>query len=250
MSNNSENNENNQIIENSENDKLIEKPESNFLDDLKLKFINYYIFLGNIILTQYNRLYDSMFLIKKITNPETKKNMIYKYYFLYWFYSFIKFYCRFVPLILTPTSVFRFFIRIFDKPQKVLYMSLSKNNITRNIFIQNSTMSKIMTELILKDTMFDQNQLIMMKRVIIIDISLESCDTNYSNISLKETISKYADKDKNFEDNTLKNILLNENINYEKYNTIKITSLKIIKREVKELNLSENLDKHVSFFFE
>ena len=107
-----------------------------------------------------------------------------------------------------------------------------------------------MTELILKDTMFDQNQLIMMKRVIIIDISLESCDANYSNISLKESISKYADKDKNFEDNTLKNVFLNENINYEKYNLIKITSLKIIKREVKELNLIDNLDKHVSFFFE
>ncbi len=154
-----------------------------------------------------------------------------------------------MPEILVPTSIFRFLIHYLDKPYKLIYLNASKNNITRNIFLKNYSMSKLMTDLNY-ETLFDQNQLIMMKKIIIIDISLESNDSNFNNISLKETISKYSDKDKNFEENKLKNVLVNENINYEKYNKIKITSLKLIRKETKELNLEENLDKHITFFFE
>lgn len=257
MSDNNENSNENTNLLNKTNDNKIENSnnnieinnETNYIENCKLKLLNYYMTYGNMILNYYNCFYDKLFLIRKIKNAETSTNLIYKYYFLYWFYSFLNLYCYLMPEIFVPTSIFRFFIYHLDKPNKILYLNASKNNITRNIFLKNYSMSKIITD-INYDTLFDQNQLIMMKKIIIIDISLESNDSNYSNISLKEIISKYSDKDKNFEENKLKNVLINENINYEKYNKIKITSLKLIRKEIKELDLNENLDKHVTFFFE
>jgi len=134
---------------------------------------------------------------------------------------------------------------------KLITVKLSNGKINRNIIYKNISSYKLSKNIKLNysdKNFFDENELMMNRKYIILDIFYKDIINgeldniiSIKNISIKNIIENYADKSKKYDENKIKNILLLENIDKNK---IYISYMQSIKRYEKEFDL-EITDYHI-----
>jgi hypothetical protein len=130
---------------------------------------------------------------------------------------------------------------------RLIKIQFSNGRINRNIIYKNTSsynLSKNIKTNYSDENLFNENEIMMIRRKIILDIFYKDNENN--KISIKNIIENYADRHKKYNENKIKNILLLENIDKNK---IYITYLQGIKRLEKEYNLEER-DYHVSDIYD
>ena len=170
----------------------------------------------------------------KFANTPEKKNIYYKFYY-YYYLNLI-----FGKKIKTPYC-----------DQKIELLKLVPNNgsLQRTIIYENNTLSEIFLDLKIKyksSYLFDINELLMRNKYPILDIYYYN---NGTKISIIDILNKYADKNKNFKHNTLKNIFALENININNNNNnnnLYIYFFKFIKKHENIIDFENLINAHVS----
>jgi len=129
----------------------------------------------------------------------------------------------------------------------LISFTITNGKIKRNIIYKNITLYNIVSNImkinIEHPNLFDENEIVLVKKVPVLDVYYMD---NIKKVSIKNIISTYADKNKNHTHNSIKNIFEIENINTNK---IYVTFLKLIKKIEKEYDMSDT-DYHVSDIFD
>jgi hypothetical protein len=202
----------------------------------------YYIYkICNYCLDIYYNCKSKIFFIQDIkTNNENKKITLLKLYFFYYF----NFLLNYIP-IRTRLYLQNTFNN-YDN-NRLIKIQFSNGKINRNIIYKNISsynLSKNIKTNYSDENLFNENEIMMMKKKIVLDIFYK--DNANNKTSIKNLIENYADKNKKYNDNKIKNILLLENIDKNK---IYLTYLQGIRRQEKEYNLEE-IDYHVSDIYD
>ena len=208
------------------------------LNNFNNNILIYFYLVGNTILNVYNFIKRKIFFIEnieiKFANTPEKKNIYYKFYY-YYYLNLI-----FGKKIKTPYC-----------DQKIELLKLVPNNgsLQRTIIYENNTLSEIFLDLKIKyksSYLFDINELLMRNKYPILDIYYYN---NGTKISIIDILNKYADKNKNFKHNTLKNIFALENININNNNNnnnLYIYFFKFIKKHENIIDFENLINAHVS----
>lgn len=195
----------------------------------------------NYFLDIYYYLKTNFFFIQNIkTNSKDKKNTLLKLYFFYYFsYLF-----NFIPILVK--LYLQNYFNNYDN-NELIKIQFSNGKINRNIIYKNISsycLSKKIKSKYYEDKIFDPNEIIMMKKKIILDIFYK--DDLDNKISIKNIIENYADRNKKYNQNNIKNIFFLENINKKKFY---VAYFQNIKRHEKEYDTDER-DYHVSDIYE
>ena len=205
------------------------------------KFCNYY-------LSFYHNCKSKIFFIQDIKT--TSKNNIsilnLKLYFFYFFNYLVN---------IMPIKTKLFIENKFNNydNNKLISIKFSNGKINRNIIYKNISSYNLSKNIKLNysdKNLFDENELIMNRKYIILDIfykneTNENNKISIKNTSIKNIIENYVDKSKKYDENKIKNILLLENIDKNK---IYISYMQSIKRYEKEFDL-EIMDYHICDFY-
>ena len=175
-----------------------------------------------------------------VNNDNNDNNNIIIIYLKLYFFYFLNYLINIMP------NKIRLFLE--DKfnnydNNKLIKIKFSNGKVNRNIIYKEINSYKLSKNIKLNysyKNFFDQNELIMLHKIVILDIFYKD-DTN-NKISIKNIIENYADKNKLYDDNTIKNIFLLENINKNKIYT---TYLQGILRREKEFDLKIS-DYHIT----
>ena len=201
-------------------------------------FLYYYIYkLCNYYLSFYHNCKSKIFFIQDIKT--TDKNIISILNLKLYFFYFIIYLVNIMPI---KTKLFlenKF--NNYDN-NKLITVKFSNGKINRNIIYKNISSYNLSKNIKLNysdKNFFDENELIMNRKYIILDIFYK--DTSNNKISIKNIIENYVDKNKNYDENKIKNILLLENIDKNK---IYIAYMQSMKRYEKEFDL-EITDYHI-----
>ena len=201
-------------------------------------FLYYYIYkLCNYYLSFYHNCKSKIFFIQDIKT--TDKNIISILNLKLYFFYFIIYLVNIMPI---KTKLFlenKF--NNYDN-NKLITVKFSNGKINRNIIYKNISSYNLSKNIKLNysdKNFFDENELIMNRKYIILDIFYKDASNN--KISIKNIIENYVDKNKNYDENKIKNILLLENIDKNK---IYISYMQSIKRYEKEFDL-EITDHHI-----
>ena len=201
-------------------------------------FLYYYIYkLCNYYLSFYHNCKSKIFFIQDIKT--TDKNIISILNLKLYFFYFIIYLVNIMPI---KTKLFlenKF--NNYDN-NKLITVKFSNGKINRNIIYKNISSYNLSKNIKLNysdKNFFDENELIMNRKYIILDIFYKDASNN--KISIKNIIENYVDKNKNYDENKIKNILLLENIDKNK---IYISYMQSIKRYEKEFDL-EITDYHI-----
>ena len=202
----------------------------------------YYIYkICNFFLDIYYKNKSKVFFIQDIkTSNNNKKTTLFKLYMFYYFNFFIN--C--MPLFIK--NRFNNLFNNFDN-NSLIKLQFTNGRINRNIIYKNISSFNLSKNIKLNysdQNFFNENELMMLRRHVVLDIFYRDISNN--KISIKNLISDYADKSKNFTENKIKNILILENININRFY---LTYLSGIKRLEREYNL-ELEDYHVSDIYE
>ena len=212
-------------------------------------FLYYYIYkLCNYYLSFYHNCKSKIFFIQDIKT--TNENIICILNLKLYFFYFVIFLVN-----ITPIKTKLFLENKFNNydNNKLITVKLSNGKINRNIIYKNISSYKLSKNIKLNysdKNFFDENELMMNRKYLILDIfykdiSDKEPDNIIKNISIKNIIENYVDKNKNYDENKIKNILLLENIDKNK---IYIAYLQNMKRQEKEFNL-EITDYHICDFY-
>ena len=202
----------------------------------------YYIYkFCNYILDIFYSYKSKILFIQDIkTIQENKKKTLIKLYFYYY-----------LNYILTKMPIrtklyFQSLLYNLDNNQ-LIKVQFSNGKINRNIIYKNISSFSLSKKININyndSNLFNENEIIMMKKKIILDIFYK--DSSNNKVSIKSIIENYADKSKKYQDNKLNNILQLENLNINK---IHATYLQGLRRQEKEFNLEER-DLHVSEIYD
>jgi len=194
---------------------------------LNILYLKLYYF-ANLILNKYYNFKSKIFFVNDIKSKN--ENLFYQFYFIYYFsyFPFINYFINNKTYDLIKICY----------TNGILYRSSIYKNVNTRDFVT------IIDGTINKKFLFDENEIMMMKKNLILDIFYKE---NNNNVSIKSLINNYADKNKNFINNTIKNITNIENIKIPD-NKLYITSMKLIKKTTLELDITDN-DIHVSDLF-
>jgi hypothetical protein len=205
-------------------------------------FLYYYIYkLCNYYLSFYHNCKSKIFFIQDIKT--TDENIISILNLKLYFFYFVNCLVNIMPI---KTKLFlenKF--NNYDN-NKLITVKFSNGKINRNIIYKNISSYKLSKNIKLNysdKNFFDENELIMNRKYIILDIFYKDISDNI--ISIKNIIENYVDKNKNYDENKIKNILLLENIDKNK---IYIAYLQNMKRQEKEFDL-EIMDYHICDFY-
>jgi len=192
---------------------------------------------GNYFLNIYHNVKSSVFFINEIQdNHETnKKELLIKFYFHY----YLKFLANLLP-----------FLKPSIDNYELIKIRISNGKLNRNIIYKNTGLTGLVNRVKEINTehvhhIFNENELMMMKRFPVLDIYYK--DENSNKVSIKNIITEYADKSKFHRHNSINNILKLEKIRISN-NKIYVTYLKLIKKEDKEINIED--DYHVSDLYD
>ena len=210
-------------------------------------FLYYYIYkLCNYYLSFYHNCKSKIFFIQDIKTTDKNNNNILNLK-LYFFYSFN---CL---VNIMPIKTKLFLENKFSNydNNKLITVKLSNGKINRYIIYKNISSYKLSKNIKLNysdKNFFDENELMMNRKYIILDIFYKDIINgeldniiSIKNISIKNIIENYADKSKKYDENKIKNILLLENIDKNK---IYISYMQSMKRYEKEFDL-EITDYHI-----
>ena len=205
-------------------------------------FLYYYIYkLCNYYLSFYHNCKSKIFFIQDIkTTDKNNTNILnLKLYFFYFIICLVN---------ITPIKTKLFLENKFNNydNNKLITVKFSNGKINRNIIYKNISSYNLSKNIKLNysdKNFFDENELIMNRKYIILDIFYKDASNN--KISIKNIIENYVDKNKNYDENKIKNILLLENIDKNK---IYISYMQSIKRYEKEFDL-EITDYHICDFY-
>ena len=205
-------------------------------------FLYYYIYkLCNYYLSFYHNCKSKIFFIQDIKT--TDKNIIsilnLKLYFFYFVICLVN---------IMPIKTKLFLENKFNNydNNKLITVKFSNGKINRNIIYKNISSYNLSKNIKLNysdKNFFDENELLMNRKYIILDIFYKDISDNI--ISIKNIIENYVDKNKNYDENKIKNILVLENIDKNK---IYIAYLQNMKRQEKEFDL-EIIDYHICDFY-
>jgi hypothetical protein len=209
------------------------------------KYIEFFYNMGNFILGNYFNCKSKIFFIDNISdNKHTNtKYLLFKFYFFYYALSFFK---------LLPVLIYNYTKKVADNlndhHHTLIKIKITNGKLTRNLIFKNMKFRTLINHIkhidIHQPKLFDENEMMMVKKVPILDIYYKDPEK----VSIKNVISQYTDKSKNFIDHTIKNILELEKVTVTD-NKIFVTFLKIGKKIDKEYNLEES-EYHISDIFE
>ncbi len=210
------------------------------------RYIEYFYNIGNFILGNYYNLKSKLFFVDNITdNKQTNtKYLLFKFYFFYYTLAFFK---------LFPIFIYNYSKNIIDSLNEhhhsLIKIRITNGKLTRNLIFKNMKFHNLINHVrhidVHQPQIFDPNELMIVKKVPVIDVYYKEDENK---VSIKNIITHYSDKSKNYNDHTIKNILELEKITV-KDNKIFVTFLKIGRKIDKEYNLDEN-EYHISDIFD
>lgn len=186
---------------------------------------------GNWFFNLYHGAKSRVFFLKNIIDTADTNRLMLKFYTLY--------YLKCCSNLVT------------DSYHELVSIKLTNGHIDRTIIYKNISLHTLVNrvrELYIENSenIFDENEIIMMKRFPVLDIYYK--DHNSEKVSVNDIILEYADKNKYYENNSIKNIMnLEKKTIYN--NKIYVLYLKMIKRVEKEIDLND-LDYHVTDLYE
>ena len=201
---------------------------------------------GNLFLEKYNNLKTKIFFLSDIKD-NNNYNLFYKFYFFYYLNYLFS---------MSPSCVLRLINRITNYYNnchyKLLKITVTNGHIHRNLIYKNTKLYSIINYCNhFKDSfpeIFNSNETIMSKKLPVTDIYYFT--NSGEKKSIRSIINKYADKNKYYENNSVKNILEIENVKLSeiKDKQINVTYMRLTSKKDKIYNL-ENDDYHVSDLF-
>ncbi len=210
------------------------------------KYIESFYNIGNFILGNYFNFKSKIFFIDNISdNKHTNtKYLLFKFYFFYYALTFFQ---------LLPIFIYNYTKSIIDNlndhHHTLIKIKITNGKLTRNLIFKNMKFHTLINHVkhidVHQPKLFDENEMMMVKKVPVLDIYYKDQDEK---VSIKSIISQYTDKSKNYLDHTIQNIMELEKISINE-NKIFVTFLKIGKKIEKEYNLEET-EYHISDIFE
>ncbi len=207
-----------------------------------IMLIKYLYNTSNYILNFYYGIKSKIFFLSDIKDIDNKNIYLrlYLYYYLNTFSCYLNNeYKKYI------NNVCR---NLLNKNNNLISLNYTNGKLNRTIVYKNITIENLIKDIRItrdsKDNLFNENEMMMMKKYIVTDIYYTN--ENESKVSIKQILNKYSDKSKLMINNTVKNILELENI---KTNKIYVDFLIKIKKITKEWDLEKN-DPHISEIYE